>query len=239
MISAAIIAHPSRKAYVRELRRKVNVPVVWDEKQNMWDTARRAILEYDPAAEYHVIIDDDALPADYFLEGCQGIADALPNQTLVGLFVGEDIRLHVMLNGHRGHGGDFDLSTVSFLQFAGVLNWGVATMIPTGWIPDLIDYCDTLPFPEVDRRMGTFANALRYPTLYSWPSIVDHRKGPSLRAASYIRVGLNVAEDARQDWSGSILGLPFDSRVPYTSREMQDLRKAKRRMMLAAAQPSS
>ena len=67
--------------------------------------------------------------------------------------------------------------------------------------------------------MGTWANAQRYPTLYTWPSIVDHRKGPSLRNARFTRVAINYAPDARElDFGGTILGLPFDSRVP-TPRE--------------------
>lgn len=235
MVSAAIIAHPSRKLYVRELRRKINVPIVWDQTNNMWDTARRAILSYDPAAEYHVIVDDDALPASNFLQGCEGIAKVLPQPTLVGLFVGEDLRLPALLNGHAGHGGEIP-NRVSFLSLAGVLNWGVATMIPVAWIPNLVDYCDTLNFPEVDRRMGTFANALRYPTLYAWPSIVNHRVGPSLRNAKFTRVALNCAKDARQDWSGTTLSLPFDSRVPYTARELAELRRSRR--VLASGKPS-
>ena len=136
MISATIIAHPTRRKYVRELQRMLDrdVPVVWDEKSNMWDTARRAILHHDPKADYHLIIDDDALPTPNFLEGVERMLQHLPQPTLVGLFVGEDIRLPYLLAGHKGHGGVTPLHEVSFLQLSGVLNWGVATCIPTAWI---------------------------------------------------------------------------------------------------------
>ena len=67
--------------------------MVWDEINSMWDTARRALLSFDPKATYHVIVDDDALPADGFLEAVERATKALPQPTLLGLFVGEDLRL--------------------------------------------------------------------------------------------------------------------------------------------------
>lgn len=236
-VSAAIIAHPKRKDYVAELREQLDAPVVWDTRNSMWDTSSRAILSYDPTADYHLIVDDDAIPAPDLIAGCERMVEYLPFPTLVGLFVGEDHRLPGLLEGHKGQGGDFKLKDVSFLRLGGVLNWGVATLIPVDWIPDLIDYCATLRFPEVDRRMGTFANAMRYQTLYTWPSLVDHREGPSLRRADFKRVAINYSDKSAliHDWSGHILALPFDSRIPYTAQDLMDARR-RRSTNLTAAQ---
>lgn len=59
-LSVAVMAHPARAAFVDELTGLLDRPakVVWDERQDRWDTGRRAMLAYDPACTHHLVVLD-------------------------------------------------------------------------------------------------------------------------------------------------------------------------------------
>ena len=63
-LSVSMMAHPKRAAQVEgilaQLDRK-DVEVVWDERENRWDTGRRSMLAYDPRCSHHAVIQDDVL----------------------------------------------------------------------------------------------------------------------------------------------------------------------------------
>src|SRR5690554_7753472 len=68
-ISISIMAHPDRAYLIDSLYKKllpIESKVVWDEKNNIWDTCRRAWLTHDAQSDYHLVIQDDALIGKLF-----------------------------------------------------------------------------------------------------------------------------------------------------------------------------
>jgi hypothetical protein len=46
-LSVVFMAHPSREAQVAEIQSRLDrpdIPIVWDERNNRWDTGRRSML---------------------------------------------------------------------------------------------------------------------------------------------------------------------------------------------------
>ena len=70
--------HPDREKFKPYLLDKLgNVPVVLDNKNSIWDTCQRAWAEFDPTADYHVVIQDDALVCDDFKEKAEKLQSDL------------------------------------------------------------------------------------------------------------------------------------------------------------------
>src|SRR5690606_32431577 len=79
-LSAAIMAHPIRKEQVKELQAMLDrpVPVAWGpnpepspDPQRRWATRRAAWELHDPTADWHLVIQDDAIVCQDFLAGLE------------------------------------------------------------------------------------------------------------------------------------------------------------------------
>jgi hypothetical protein len=92
--------------------------------------------------------------------------------------------------------------------------WGVALAVRTAEVPAMLTYCDGVSF-AYDTRIAHYFRRIRgQATLYPWPSLVDHRDGPSLsghgdRGRRAHRWHEGSALD--WDWSGSVV----DKAEPY------------------------
>lgn len=171
ILSAAIMAHPSRAEFVAELGHVGRV--VWDEKNDRWDTGRRSLLAYDPAATHHVVIQDDAVvPSGLF----DMLYDAIPyvdEGSPLALYIGDVTRYKRMWKPKIK-------SDTSWVVMPGV-NWGVGLVIPTVHIPDLVAFGDKLhAIGNYDMRISRFYEKMGIGVWYPYPSLVDHRDSPSL-----------------------------------------------------------
>lgn len=183
-VSVAIMAHPARERHMSYLLSKLgqNTRIVWDEKQDRWDTGRRSMLAYDPAATHHVVVQDDALVCKDFVKGVEKALAVVPPMYPVCFYTGRvrpsAERITRMVNvAHQQH--------TTWLQLDGPL-WGVAVAVPVPLIPEMIEFCDrpiNAGIKNYDSRMATYFTAKKIPVWYSLPSLVSHRTGegePSL-----------------------------------------------------------
>jgi hypothetical protein len=88
------------------------------------------------------------------------------------------------------------------------MSWGVAIAVRTPTIPAMLDWCDTRVPLSYDTRVGRYyRDVLNQYTFHTWPSLVDHRDGPSLvghgRGRSAHRVHAGSALEL--DWSGPVV----------------------------------
>lgn len=178
-VSVAIMAHPSRAAYVAELQGKLDRPatVVWDEKQDRIDTGTRALLAGSPDATHHMVIQDDAIPLKDLVAGVEKI---LNNPRF-----SKDIPLCL----YAGNVGTFTRhfnrqwksSPFSWLLMQG-MNWGVAVVIPRLELVPLVNFMlkPERREPQYDLRISRYFEFRRIKVWYPIPSLVDHRHGPSL-----------------------------------------------------------
>lgn len=188
-VSYAIMAHPSRESYVHELREQLgDVPVAWAEppyaepgyREPVWRTCRAAMLLH-TEAEFHCVIQDDALPCPDF----RAKVDELVTR---GDFI------YQLFYRNKGSWPDVKVLAkpgVDFTYRGRLL--GPAVVYPTRVLPDLIAACDAMP-----RRLGSDDRikvwaADHIDTYVPLPSLVDHRVGPSFLGHPRSRVAWRVA----------------------------------------------
>lgn len=192
-LSVVIMAHPKRRAQVEKLLEELRaeVPVVWDEKGDRWDTGRRAMLAYDPTCTHHLVLQDDILACRDLIGGVKAALEEMPGDVPLCLYMAH--------RHNRGHftvkaGERADSVGASFVTMK-TLNWGPGIVVPTNIIREMIDYCD--PITEVanyDKRLSRYWELkAKKRVYYTWPSLVDHADGPSLVPG---RLGAN-REDPR------------------------------------------
>lgn len=175
MISLAVMAHPSRVTLVNELLPQLPAArVVFDEKSDRWDTGRRSMLAHDPAAVWHLVVQDDAVLAPNFVAQasaalrCAGpgpVAFYMGRSSLGAVPVAAAMRKAL----HR---------RASWILGPGPL-WGVAVAVRVRDIAPMVAWGDEhSETPNYDLRMAEYFATLRRPCWYSVPSLANHRIGP-------------------------------------------------------------
>jgi hypothetical protein len=181
-LSIAIMAHPSRTGYVAELHKALGpVPVAWHDGPDatrtdhlpIWRTRRAALLLADPAADFHCLLQDDAIPTADFRARAEALVDQHGDR-LYALFYRRTPRLPevhqvAMRSVRRG-----------WFAARGYIR-GVGVVVATERIPDLVAFGDAIGGHRGDDyRMKHWAIARGIETIVPIPSLVDHRPGPSL-----------------------------------------------------------
>ncbi len=207
-VSVAVMAHWSRREHVDDVLAKLDRPaaVVWDRYRHRWDTGKRALAAYHPAATHHLVIQDDALPCRELVASVEHILAYVPDGRPVGLYYGtrrppgttwpqldRDARRH-------GH---------SWIVTASSPMWGVALVLPVGHIDRLIDDVDQRTHPSYDSRIKTWYARQSIEQWYPVPSLVEHRGVPSLatgraderRAHEWIGGDVSAFD---VDWTGGV-----------------------------------
>ena len=182
MISVTIMAHPKRDALVADLLTYLDpsvTRVVWDEKDDVWDTGERSIFSYHPEASHHLVIQDDAVPCRDLLMGVEEMVKHTGDH-LVSLYMGRPrphpalVSLRIKLAKRMGH---------SYVDMPGPL-WGVGILFPVGLIREMESASDLRSgSSRYDVRIARFLRMRGMSCLYTVPSLVDHRVGrdnPSL-----------------------------------------------------------
>lgn len=179
-LSVAIMGHRSRMPFIRGLQEKLpDAELVLDRHNDRWDTGRRSLLAFDPAARWHVIVQDDAILCRDFLAGCEKAAQAAGDRP-VGLYTGR-VRPHA----HTVTPAVKRALKLKrpWLEMEGPW-WGVGIILPTACIPELVAWGDAHPrIANYDRRIAAYFAKLRIDCWYTVPSLVDHRpvaENPSL-----------------------------------------------------------
>lgn len=178
-VSCTIRAHPDRAHLVDGLLARLGLDethVVWDRHGDSWETGRRAWQAHDPAANWHLVIEDDAIVSRDLLPAVERAVAELPSQSVLSLYLGRE--------GSRGIAAAAERATTrgaAWVQ-APHLVWGVAIAAPVASIPAMLDWCDRLEWPPrvYDTRLATYYQHRAWPTWHPVPSWVDHGGAPSL-----------------------------------------------------------
>lgn len=205
MISVAIMAHPSRREFVTALLERLDAPagVVWDERNDRWDTGRRSLLAHDPEATHHLVVQDDAITCRDLVAGVEQITEAVADHP-IALYTGrarprtEYVAARVDFAQYRGD---------AFFEMEGPL-WGVGIVLPRELIAPAVEWGDAHPeIANYDIRLARFFESRRLSCFYTVPSLLEHRDTPSLvegrngagrHAFTFIGAGRSALE---VDWS--------------------------------------
>lgn len=172
-ISYAVMMHPTREKYKDYLLSKLgDIPIIMDRGKGVWDTARRAWLSYDKNADYHLVVQDDAIVGKDFKERLEKEIRRHPN-CAINLYFGNRKRLYKIAEKELKNGGvrmDW-------------LSWAVAVCLPRKIIEGMVGYCDNMKILENhdDTRISHYLLKIGMGVWYPLPSLVDHRwQEPSL-----------------------------------------------------------
>jgi hypothetical protein len=210
-LSASIMAHPDRSALVDDLRMRLDrdVPVYWDDEgppsgngDRVWRTARAGWRMADPSADWHVLIQDDALPCRDFLAGLERALEHVPADATVCPYLGRGgsapVRWSRMAAEADRRGAPFVASDR--------LMWGVAICLPVRLISDLIECADRMYRVPDDMRVSGWTKRRKAEVWYPWPSLIDHRP---VRSITKHR---GAERHAVRHHDGSALDLRWDGR---------------------------
>lgn len=173
-LSITIMAHPDRKDYIPYLKDKLgDVLVVWDEKNNLWDTCRRAWLAQDMSAEYGLVVQDDAIVCDGFREK----AEAMLNEDYIySFFAGYMLESRIRLAEKNGE--DHVLTGVIFNE--------VALCMRTEHIRSMVKFSDDRDARH-DQFISQWAKFNKIKVYHPIPSLIDHRDDDSIYQRVYKR----------------------------------------------------
>lgn len=219
-LSASIMAHPVREAEVAELTAALDrpVPVYWDPEgppsgagDRVWRVARGAWALADPDADFHVLIQDDALPAADLLAGLELALEHVPADALVSPYLGRGRNVP-----HRWEvmGVQADKLGASWVRTQKLM-WGVCLVAPAKLLPEMIAWCDQKAGMPDDMRVGAWFERTGREVWYTWPSLVDHRTVPSLtkhRATERVARKHHQGSALRLDWTGPVVTDPMLTR---------------------------
>lgn len=230
-VSVAVMAHPTRRRFVDELLTRLDRPatVVWDQRNDRWDTGRRSMLAHDPDASHHLVIQDDAIPCRDLVAGVEKALGRLPHP--------ETSPLCLYLGRVQPHAGKINqlvtraVRDTSWITM-GQLHWGPGIVMPTHLIGDMVAWCDQRSeVPNYDKRISRWCQHQGLTVWYPWPSLVDHRgvtQNPSLidgrtgnrRAHRFLGADRSALGC---DWSGGVVGISsggqlVDDRTGFNGR---------------------
>lgn len=181
-MSAAVMAHPRRSHLVRQLVSKLDVraEVVWDRIGVEWDTGRRALLAFSATATHHLVVQDDAVVCRDLVRAAVAAA-AVAGERPVSFYTG---RVRPFGRLVERASAEAVAAGATWMQMPGPW-WGVALMLPTSHIPELVAWADRRGqhIADYDKRIARWYVRQGIACWYSVPSLVNHRpeyESPSL-----------------------------------------------------------
>lgn len=214
-ISVAIMAHPKRSEQANWLFAKLvtmgrfkEVCIIWDEKNDEWHTGQRAWECGKGVADWHLVVQDDALISDphSLYENIESMIRAVPTKSVISLYTGKVRPLPERVTEAVAKAPDGSFITHYMLM------WGVAILLPTDHIEPMLDFLDEPKYNDTkyDIRIGIFYQRNRLPIYYSMPSLFDHNDDfGSLIGNDYEkepRVAHRLAT-GRVDWTDRVITL--------------------------------
>lgn len=177
-ISVAVMAHPKRKKQAEALALElksysfVDVSISYDgvdagSHQEEWDNGKRALLAGVGKADWHVVVQDDAILSPGFYDNLQGAIENVPTKSLISLYTGTSRPI-----GKRVKRAVDKVVDETWLSYW-LLMWGVGILIPSSHIEPMLDFVADRTEPY-DTRIGIFYQRNRLPVYYTMPSLVDH-----------------------------------------------------------------
>jgi hypothetical protein len=204
-LSVSIMAHPDRVARVDALQAALGapVPVAWDtegppwrDPERLWRTARRAWELHNPHADWHLLLQDDAIVAPDLLGALGRGLKHVPERAIVSLYIGTGRPVPGLWRTLAARADEADASWIVGPRSM----WGVALALPTAVIPQMMAWADRQRGIPDDMRVGRWARRSRLEAWFPWPSLVDHPEDASLLGHGPGRRALRFVGSSALEW---------------------------------------
>lgn len=172
-ISLAIMSHPDRAKSAEKLLREVSAmpfiqpEIIYDEIRDEWDTGSRSLRYGVGKADWHVVIQDDAILTPSFYDNVLGATQNVPTKSVISLYVGTARPF-----GDRVKQAVDKAYSATWLSHM-LLLWGVGIVIPSDHIEPMLEFVADRE-EAYDIRIGIFYQRNMIPVYYTMPSLVDH-----------------------------------------------------------------
>lgn len=177
------MAHPKRQKWAKELSHKLKAPIVYDTKNNLWDTCRRAWLSIDRNAEYGLVLQDDAIVCDNFIKKAEKYLNG--SDYIFSFFAGKLLasRINKAIREDKNY------------VIAGMIFNEVALCMKTKHIEKMVEFCDSRN-AQNDQEITKWARLSNIDIFYTVPSLVDHRDGESIYRKNFNKPEPNQSRPA-------------------------------------------
>jgi hypothetical protein len=174
------MAHPRRQGWAKALSLDTGLPIVWDQVNTVWDTAKRAwrhaAANAGPDTRHCVVLQDDAIPCRDLLPTLQAISDLYPLEPFCLTVI--DYRLH-------GARRDYDRAVQAGEPFwySNAAVSAVGLMLPVRDVEPMIAFGDTFGTIHDDLKVRNYYRQQGRKLLFPIPSLLQHRnvdENPSL-----------------------------------------------------------
>ena len=171
------MAHPKRKDLVNTLfltlcKSSENVTIVWDRRNNEWDTGKRCLEMADETCDWTVIIQDDAVIGENFVKNVENYLRKA-EKTLTSFYLGRGRPYYKEMLKVVAAAQENNCNLISIPH----LYWGVCIALPS------ID-CKEIAKEEnekvYDAKIGNFYFKKGKQVIYTLPSLADHSHCQSL-----------------------------------------------------------
>lgn len=172
-----ITAHTSRAAEATQLALDTDATVFMDDGTlgEPGNTRRALVWAQTQPASHVLVLQDDALPVEGFLELATAAIDERPNHAIsYYLGTGRPLQSHFTQLVTQA-----DVDNARWID-TNRLYWGVAWSLPTALLPALNTWLNARPDTPTDTETGHWLRLLRVPCTHTWPCLVDHADNDSL-----------------------------------------------------------
>lgn len=203
------MAHPARAERAKKLAAELEIPIVWDQRNDVIDTCLRALMAYDATATHHLVLQDDAIVCRNLLAGLTRACEVAGEKRPVVPYLGS-YGSGVDAVGRMGQRAALNGSP--WVEASGP-RWGVAVAHPVALLPELTGRYPGLSGNTDDARISTIYRQMRTLCWFTVPSLVDHDDAlPSLTKPGWTghhrRVAVRFIGADRSaldiDWSGTV-----------------------------------
>jgi len=164
-LSISVMAHPSRAEFFPYFNRMIgDVKFSIDDGCGIWENRKRATLMYEPDADYHLVLQDDAIICENFLELAQKTIDREKECAYSFYFGNRQNMRKTAIDG-----------LVNGFAITNWLSWGLAICLPVRIIPEMLEYCDKMSGNHDDTRISRFLKKKGIKIFFPMPSLIDHR----------------------------------------------------------------
>lgn len=159
--------HPSREEFLPYLKKNLgDVPVALDTGVGLIANCRNAWSMYDPTADYHVVIQDDCIICNNFIELAKQACEKANGQAVSFFFA--QSKFYKKFRAERE-------ATGAICHKA--LYGGLAVCLPVPIIPTMLEFYDHDWVMMDDHRLNRFLMHEKINIYCPIPSLIDHRVG--------------------------------------------------------------
>lgn len=209
-LSISVMAHHSRSAFFPYLQERLGVPLSQfsiDTENNLLKNCKSAWRLHDPSADFHVVIQDDAIVCDDFHARAIEFITKHENRRIKENLPEQGYNFFLKLNDN---GTPLRLSDGYYTS--NVTRGGVAICLPVKHIEPMLEEFDRQFSRHDDDRISAYITKNNMRMIFPVPSLIDHRSEldslagnkRSLSAYNYIdRKPLTIPKIIHQLWVGN------------------------------------